>query len=63
MFKEENLLVDELTDTQKQQTSMGTAINSEDLNAWLLLNIQHMKDASIQAPVCWYDGSDGTCSA
>lgn len=38
-------------------------IEPEELNAWLALNIQHMKESTIIAPACWYDGSDGTCSA
>lgn len=38
-------------------------INLEEVNVWLESNVAHMQDSTIQAPACWYDGSDGTCSA
>lgn len=39
------------------------SINAAIVNTWLALNIKHMEMATVNAPSCWYDGSDGTCSA
>ena len=33
------------------------------VNEWLAKNYEHMKTATVNTPACWYDGSDGTCSA
>lgn len=38
-------------------------INMDDLNEWLEANTKHMEEVSVEMPACWYDGTDGTCSA
>ena len=40
-----------------------TTIDEAVIKTWLAINIKHMEDATVNAPACWYDGSDGTCSA
>ncbi len=39
------------------------SINAAVVNTWLAMNLKHMEMATVSAPSCWYDGSDGTCSA
>ena len=33
------------------------------VNEWLANNYQNMETATINYPACWYDSTDGTCSA
>lgn len=45
---------------QNQEISQMSATA---VNEWLAKNLQNMEMATLNYPACWYDGSDGTCSA
>lgn len=46
-----------------EEITMQGTIDTKELNKWLEVNVAHMKESTILTPACWYDGSDGTCSA
>ena len=43
--------------------NQGMSQMGANVNAWLAMNMEHMEASTINAPACWYDGTDGTCSA
>jgi hypothetical protein len=45
------------------QNEEMSQMNATFINEWLERNLQNMEAATINAPACWYDGTDGTCSA
>lgn len=46
-----------------EEIIMQGTIDTKELNKWLEVNVAHMKESTILTPACWYDGTDGTCSA
>ncbi len=52
-----------ITASAQEMQNQGIAQIGVIVNAWLAKNIEHMEASTVNAPACWYDGSDGTCSA